>query len=51
MTFFTRGFIVACSNSFTVERKDWSGGDIVLENEQLHITFDSSHGMMTVSHA
>jgi hypothetical protein len=32
-----------------VERKDFGDGDIVLENDQLHITFDSSHGMMTVS--
>ena len=36
------------SKSFTMSRKDWSDGDIVLETDQLHITFDSSHGMMTV---
>ena len=48
VTLFSASFYFPHSKSFTVSRKDWSDGDIVLENDQLHITFDSSHGMMTV---
>ncbi|XP_028402374.1 alpha-mannosidase 2-like [Dendronephthya gigantea] len=37
---------VNLDKEFTVERKDWDSGDIVLENDALHVTFDSSHGTM-----